>query len=140
MGMPGGGLDKEDFAAPMAEINTTPLVDVMLVLLVVFLVTAPMLTQAVKLQLPKETASKIADENPLTLSVDGEGAYYADKEALTEEEILALITAEAAANPERPVHIRADAGAAYGKVSKLLAALQREGLRNVGFVTEPEKR
>lgn len=128
--------DREEFGAPMAEINTTPLVDVMLVLLVIFLVTAPMMTQGVKLELPNETASDVADENPLTISVTAEGAYYFGEEAVTEMALETRLSAIAAISSDRPIHLRADTAAPYGKVGKLLAAAQQSGLNNIGFLTE----
>lgn len=134
----GNGLDREDFSAPMAEINTTPLVDVMLVLLVIFLVTAPMLTQAVKLELPNETATEIADENPLSLSINAEGVYYWGEAVVTEAELESRLQAEAAVDKKRAIHLRADTNVAYGKVSKLLSLAQKHGLSNIGFVTEPK--
>ena len=132
-----GGLDRDDFSAPMAEINTTPLVDVMLVLLVIFLVTAPMLTQAVKLELPNETATEIADENPLALSVDASGQYFLGKEPVTEAQLEERLRMVAAQDARRPIHLRADTHVAYGKVSAVLALAQKYQLTNIGFVTEP---
>lgn len=131
-----GGFDKEEHGAPLAEINTTPLVDVMLVLLVIFLVTAPMLTQAVKLELPNETATEIADRQPLTLSIIADGGYFWEKEKLDETALEQRLMAVAQKNPAQPIHLRADTHAEYGKVSKLLAAAQRHGLNNIGFITE----
>lgn len=130
------GFDKEDFSAPIAEINTTPLVDVMLVLLVVFLVTAPMLTQAIKLELPNETAMEIADENPITVSVTAHGIYYWGEEPVSEAELLSKIQQSAAADKNTPIHLRADTNVAYGKVSKVLALAQQHQLNNIGFITK----
>lgn len=132
-----GNFDREDFQAPIAEINTTPLVDVMLVLLVIFLVTAPMLTQAVKLELPNENATQIQDENPIKISIDASGQYYWDNAALSPETINQRLQEAAAANSKQPIHLRADKHVAYGKVSYILAAAQRYGLNNIGFVTKP---
>src|SRR5688572_28588688 len=120
-----GSLDREDFSAPMAEINTTPLVVVMLVLLVIFLVTAPMLTQAVKLQLPNETATEIADKDPIVLSVTSEGYYYWGEEELSQEMLAARLQHTAANDTKRPIHLRADTNSPYGKVSKILTAAQK---------------
>lgn len=131
-----GGLDKDDYSAPLAEINMTPLVDVMLVLLVIFLVTAPMLTQAVKLDLPNENAARITDENPVVLSITAKGAYYWSDAAIMLEEIEARFEGIAAHNPNQPIHLRADENVAYGKVSAVLAMAQRQGLSNIGFITE----
>ena len=132
-----GKFDNEDYAAPMAEINVTPFVDVMLVLLVIFLVTAPMLTQAVSLELPNETATEIADHNPITVSVTADGGVYWDKDAVSEEELAIRLEAAGAHDANQPIHLRADKAAAYGKVSRVLVLAQRYGLRNIGFVTEP---
>lgn len=133
-----GDLDNEDFSAPMSDINITPFVDVMLVLLVIFLVTAPMLTQAVSLELPNETATEIEDRNPITISVKADGSYHWDKDAVSEEELAIRLEAAGAHRSDQPIHLRADTHVAYGKVSKVLVLAQRYGLRNIGFVTEPK--
>ncbi len=133
-----GGFDRDDLQAPLAEINTTPLVDVMLVLMVIFLVTAPMLTQAVKLELPNETATEVKDRDAITLSVDAGGNYYWDKESISPEVLEQRMKLAASNNPKQPLHLRADNAVAYGKVSHVLATAQRVGLTNVGFITEPK--
>lgn len=133
-----GGLDREDFSAPMAEINTTPLVDVMLVLLVIFLVTAPMLTQAVKLKLPNETAIAIADENPIMLSISESGEYFWGEEAISEAQLNQRLQLAALQDNTQPVHLRADVNVPYGKVSKALSLSQKYGLTSIGFITEPK--
>ena len=132
-----GNFEREDFQAPMAEINTTPLVDVMLVLLVIFLVTAPMLTQAVKLELPNETATQIQDEKPITLSIVASGQYYWDNAAISPEMLDQRLWEAASANPKQPIHLRADKQSTYEKLSHILAAAQTHGLTNIGFVTQP---
>jgi biopolymer transport protein ExbD len=133
-----GGFDKEDFAAPMAEINTTPLVDVMLVLLVIFLVTAPMLTQAIKLELPNETASSIADDKPIQISVDANGLYYWENTVVVPEDLVLRLKVAAEEDPKRMIHLRADKKTPYEKVSHILAAASKHGMTNIGFVTEPK--
>jgi biopolymer transport protein ExbD len=135
-----GGFDKDDFQAPMAEINTTPLVDVMLVLLVIFLVTAPMLTQAIKLELPSDSASAIADDKPINLSIDANGQYYWDKTAITSEDLTKRLKEAASVNPKQPIHLRADKQTPYEKVSHVLAIAQAHTMTNIGFVTEPNRR
>ncbi len=132
-----GNFDREDFQAPMAEINTTPLVDVMLVLLVIFLVTAPMLTQAVKLELPNETATQIQNEKPITLSIDASGQYYWNDAPISAVILEQRLQEAAAANPKQPIHLRADKHATYEKVSHILATAQRYNLNNIGFITQP---
>ncbi len=128
--------DKEDNAL-MAEINTTPLVDVMLVLLVIFLVTAPMLTQAIKLELPGESASEIKDREPLTVSIDQSGQFYIDKTPLDDVELVSRLQEAGRQNKETVIHIRADTSTAYGRISTVMAAAQKAGLHNVGFVMQP---
>lgn len=131
------GFDKENYHAPMAEINTTPLVDVMLVLLVIFLVTAPMLTQAVKLELPHETATILQDDNPITISIDAKGHYYWNDMRITDEDLGPRLQT-AAIHPKQAIHIRADRQTPYEKVSHILAAAQSHGLSNIGFLTQPK--
>lgn len=133
-----GGFDNEDLQAPLAEINTTPLVDVMLVLLVIFLVTAPMLTQAVQLELPNETATQVPNKKVITVSIDASGAYYWDDEPINEETLDARLQVAAGENPKQPVYLRADTDVAYGKVSHFLAAAQKLGMNNIGFLTLPQ--
>lgn len=133
-----GKLHNGDYDAPMAEINVTPFVDVMLVLLVIFLVTAPMLTQAVALELPDETATEIADTRPITISVKADGAYYWGKEAVSAAQLAVRLEAAGAHDAEQPVHLRADTAVAYGRVSKVLVLAQRYRLHNIGFITEPK--
>ena len=132
------GFDKDDFSAPMAEINTTPLVDVMLVLLVIFLVTAPMLTQAIKLELPNQTATEIADEKPISISISKEGLYYWQDQPVSEEQLEQKFMDISQTDKTRPIHLRADTNAKYGKVSAVLAIAQKHNLNSIGFVTEPK--
>ncbi|MCD6034656.1 MAG: tolR [Rickettsiales bacterium] len=131
-----GNFDRDDFQAPMAEINTTPLVDVMLVLLVIFLVTAPMLTQAIKLELPNETATTIVDEKPIRLSITASGEYYWDNIPVSAEVLDQRLREAAIANPKQPIHLYADKQATYDKLSHILATVQLHGLTNIGFVTK----
>lgn len=133
-----GGFDKEELQAPLAEINTTPLVDVMLVLLVIFLVTAPMLTNSVKLQLPSEAASVVEDKKAITISINLNGQYFWDEQPITVEEIDARLKSAASTDAKQQIHLRADTNVAYGKVSHVLATAQRLGLINIGFITEPK--
>lgn len=133
-----GGFDKEDFQAPIAEINTTPLVDVMLVLLVIFLVTAPMLTQAIKLELPNETAKEIRDQKTISISIDASGQYFWDNNPISDESLESKLQAIASYNPKQQILLHADKNVSYGKVSHLLATAQKSGLTNLGFVTEPK--
>lgn len=134
----GGNFNEDDFSAPMAEINTTPLVDVMLVLLVIFLVTAPMLTQAIKLELPNETSQTVDDEKPIVISINANGEYYWDSILLSKEQLEAKFLEAAKVNKQQPIHLRADKKTSYENVSHILAVTQRSGLSNIGFITQPE--
>ena len=129
---------QEEFHAPMAEINTTPLVDVMLVLLVIFLVAAPLLTHTVKLELPNETASVAADENPVQISVDASGQYFWNSAPISQVMLDEKLKALAHKNPHQPIHLYADRQSTYDKVSHILAVAQSHGLSQIGFITRPE--
>ena len=128
--------EREELQAPLAEINMTPLVDVMLVLLVIFLVTAPMLNSAIKLNLPSETAAEITDEKALSISVDSRGNYFLNDGAISFTALQNELQKAAKINPKQQIHIRADVNVGYGKVSHILAAAQQLGLSNIGFITE----
>jgi len=128
--------DREDLQAPLAEINMTPLVDVMLVLLVIFLITAPMLSSAIKLNLPNETASEIIEKTPVTVSLSADGQYYINDRQLSFEDLKQELNIVARDNLKRQIYIRADVDVNYGEVSHILALLQGLGLSNIGFITE----
>ncbi|MEY2893573.1 MAG: hypothetical protein RJA98_3481 [Pseudomonadota bacterium] len=134
-----GSFDNKSASAPMAEINMVPLIDVMLVLLVIFIVTAPLLTHAVKLDLPKVSAQV----NPPTpqkveFAIDAAGVRYWNGEAVTRS-VAAERFATAGQQPTQPeVHIKADASVAYRLVAETLGDASRAGLSKVGFVSEPE--
>jgi len=122
----------------MNEINMTPLVDVMLVLLIVFIITVPVMKNAVNIDLPR-AASQRQDPKPQTvrLSVDAQGTYYWNDARLAEANLEAMLRAEAARNPQPELHIRGDKAVRYEKVALAMAAAQRAGLRKIGFITEP---
>ena len=147
----------------MGEINVVPYIDVMLVLLIIFMVTAPMLSQGIKVDLPKAGAAPIEPDKlePLLLSVDRDGRFYLNLGALTptlsrkagegaeglsrrvgegaisEERVLEIASAALRREPERPVLVKADRAVAYGRVVEGMVLLQRAGARKVGFVTDP---
>lgn len=132
----GGGLDDEPDV--MNEINMTPLVDVMLVLLIIFIITVPVLTHSVKVDLPRadNTPNEIKPET-VNLAVNAEGHIYWNENQITMEELeLRLLTA-ATQQPQPEVHIRGDKAVAYEHVIKTMAAVQRAGILKLGFVTEP---
>jgi biopolymer transport protein ExbD len=130
--------EREDLQAPLAEINMTPLVDVMLVLLVIFLVTAPMLNNAIKLDLPSDAASEITEEKSLSISIDGAGNYFLNERAISEISLQDELQKASKLNAKQQIRIFADTNVNYGKVSHILAIAQKSGLNNIGFVTEPK--
>ncbi|HPF46551.1 MAG: biopolymer transporter ExbD [Alphaproteobacteria bacterium] len=132
------GFENDDYAAPMAEINTTPLVDVMLVLLVIFMVTAPMLTQAIKVELPSDAATQIADENPIVITISLHGIYYWNDMAMTETKLEQRLQLLSDSDKNSAIHLRADVNVLYGSVSRFLSLAQKYGLKNIGFITDPE--
>jgi biopolymer transport protein TolR len=127
----------------MSEINVVPYIDVMLVLLIIFMVTAPMLSQGIKVDLPRAAAEPIEpdDLEPLVLSVDPAGEMYLNlgdpQQALAPERLLELASASLRREPERPVLVKADRAVPYGRVVEGMVLLQRAGAKKVGFVTDP---
>jgi len=136
-----GGFSNEGEGKPMAEINMIPLIDVMLVMLVIFIITAPLLTHAVKVDLPKaSSAPNLTRPDNIQLALDAEGRIWWNGELVEEAGLEARMRAAAALSPQPEVHLRADGGLAYRKVATLLAAAARTGLVRIGFVTEPQAR
>ena len=129
----------------MGEINVVPYIDVMLVLLVIFMVTAPLLTQGIEVDLPKANAEPIEsvpDHDPLVLSVDAEGKLYlnaGDNEDQPQggQEIARRVGIILGEKPETPVYVKADRAVAYGNVVGAMVILQQAGAGNIGFVTDP---
>ena len=125
---------------PMGEINVTPLVDVMLVLLIIFMVTAPLLTQGVNVDLP-DTQSPPMQQNvePLVISIKSDGSIFLQKHAITLEQLAPRIAAMRKEKPDLPVFIRGDAKTPYERVAQVMGRLESAGIRKVGLVTEPER-
>ncbi|HUO20709.1 MAG TPA: biopolymer transporter ExbD [Steroidobacteraceae bacterium] len=124
----------------MATINTTPLVDVMLVLLIIFLITIPVITKTVPVDLPKAVniPTQTKPEN-ITIAVDKEGKIYWNDKAMPNREVLLGYIKEAAVRvPQPEIHIRADKDARYEAVGRVMYAIQRGGIVKVGFLTEPD--
>jgi biopolymer transport protein TolR len=127
----------------MGEINVVPYIDVMLVLLVIFMVTAPMLSQGIKVDLPKAGAEPIEPDKlePLVLSIDREGQLFVNlgdpNAAQPPDRVLEIASAALRREPERPVLVKADTAVAYGRVVEGMVLLQKAGAKKVGFVTEP---
>ena len=133
--------DRQRSAAPMAEINMVPLIDVMLVLLVIFIVTAPLLTHAVKLDLPKVSSNaNQLKPNKIDFAINAAGQRFWNGEAVLRE-IAAQRFAEAGQRQPQPeIHLRADQAVAYRAVAETLADATKAGLTRIGFVSEPETR
>jgi biopolymer transport protein TolR len=131
----------------MGEINVVPYIDVMLVLLIIFMVTAPLLTQGIKVELPKAGAEPlpedmVRDTKPLVLSIDKQGRYYINLGAdhdkpTTEKMIVDRISAVLRQEPKTPVLVKADRSVAYGKVVNAMVLLQQAGAPQIGFITDP---
>ena len=122
----------------MNEINMTPLVDVMLVLLIIFIITVPVMKHAVNVDLPRAT-QQVQTVKPETnrLSVDAKGLYYWNEKQVADDLLPALLQAEAAKNPQPDLHIRGDKEVRYERVAQAMAAAQRAGIKKIGFITEP---
>ena len=126
----------------MSEINVVPYIDVMLVLLVIFMITAPLLSQGVKVNLPQAAAKAVEnqDHETLVVTVDREGRYFLDDRRITENELSRKTTAMLRLRPDTPVLIRGDRQANYGAVVKAMTLLQAAGAPSVGLLTEPPEK
>jgi biopolymer transport protein TolR len=121
----------------IAEINVTPFVDVMLVLLIVFMVTAPLLTVGVPVELPKTEAKQLAaDETPLTITVRSDGAIFLQDTQVEDEDLLPKLEALAREGLQSRIFIRGDEAASYGVVARVMAKISAAGYRNIGLVTD----
>lgn len=123
----------------MSEINTTPLVDVMLVLLVIFIITAPLLTHAVRIDLPQASSQPI-EQKPeiISISVDGAGRMYWNDAPLVDGELAVKLQQAATAQPQPELHIRADKETRYQILAEIMADAQSAGIQKLGFVSTPE--
>lgn len=131
-----GAGDEDDFdAAPLSEINVTPMVDVMLVLLIIFMVAAPLMTVGVPVQLPKTAAAKTSEnKKPVVVSVDKDGHAFLAKEALSPEGALARLRAVAAEDPGQTVLVRGDKDVPYGKVMEVMGLVGQAGFAKVSLI------
>ena len=130
---------QDDADDVMNEINMTPLVDVMLVLLIIFIITVPVMKHSVQVDLPR-AANQPEDVKPETirLSVTADGKYFWNGEEMDETKLSAMMQAEAAKEPQPDLHIRGDREVRYERVAVAMASAQRAGLRKIGFVTDPQ--
>jgi biopolymer transport protein ExbD len=133
-----GGLEQKRESAPMAEINMTPLIDVMLVLLVIFIITAPLFTHAIRLDLPK-VAAEPARQTPqtVTLSIDGAGRIFWNGQPVSVEQMRLRFAAAAKAPTQPDLQLRAARSTRYEVIAQVMGAAQQAGLERIGFVTEP---
>lgn len=139
MGMTVGGEGGEDQA--ISAINTTPLVDVMLVLLIIFLITIPVITQTVKVDLPKAAniPTQTKPEN-ITVAIDARGdIFWNQSRVASDQALLDLVKSIAVLNPQPEIHIRGDSQSRFADVGRAIYLIQRGGIVKVGFITEPDR-
>lgn len=133
-----GTLGSTSRGQPMAEINIIPLVDVMLVLLVVFIVTAPLLTHAVKLDLPQASSRpNISRAEHIEIAVQHDGRLHWNGRPVSPAELAQHAAQLAATSPDTEIHLKGDAAVPYGEMARTLSTLARHGLTRIGFVTDP---
>jgi biopolymer transport protein TolR len=134
-----GGRRTRRGKAMMAEINVTPFVDVMLVLLVIFMITAPLMTAGVPVNLPKAQAKAISQEDnkPIEISLDNKGGVFLGESKMTMDQLKAKIAAIAVESTEQRIYIRADDGLDYGRVMEVMAAVNTAGFTKIALVTDP---
>ena len=132
---------QDDTDEVMNEINMTPLVDVMLVLLIIFIITIPVMKHAVQIELPR-ASNQPQDAKPQTirLTVDARGDYFWNDSAIDDAQLAKRFAEAAAQKPQPPLHIRGDRAVRYERVAQAMAAAQRAGLTQIGFITEPQNR
>lgn len=134
-----GGFNDNRQPAPMADINVTPMVDVMLVLLVIFIITAPLFTHAVRLDLPSAQSAP-APEKPetISLSIQSDGALFWNDAPIQQKDLAARMTEIAKKTPQPELQLRADKATRYEVVAQVMAAAQANGVTKLGFVTDPK--
>jgi biopolymer transport protein TolR len=137
LGPRGGGRNRR--FRTMSDINVTPMVDVMLVLLIIFMVTAPLLTSGVRVDLPKTSAAAIkGDDEPISISIDAQGGIWLQNTAITLDDLVPKLRAITAQKPDTRIFIRGDKVIAYGKVMQIMGALSQAGFTKVALVTQSE--
>ncbi|ESS71457.1 biopolymer transport protein ExbD1 [Methyloglobulus morosus KoM1] len=140
MGSGGFGGDKHH-TQPMAEINTTPMVDVMLVLLVIFIITAPLLTHSVKIDLPQANSQPNPDKpDAITLSINAEGKLFWNDEPFEATGLAPRLGAAANKQPQPELHIRADNATPYQRLATVMSEAQTAGIVKIGFITDPSQK
>ena len=133
-----GSLSDSDVGGDLAEINMIPLIDVMLVLLVIFIVTAPLLTHAVKVDLPKASSTpNLTQPDNVQLAIDGESQFWWNGERIDAATLAERLRAAAARSPQPELHLRAERSTPYERIAQVMSEAARHGLTRIGFVTEP---
>ncbi len=136
----GGNIQGSGSQPPMSEINVVPLVDVMLVLLIIFIITAPLLTHSVKVELPKaENVPNITRTENVELAIQMDGSLYWNGESVQFGELASRFTSTVAQAPQTELHIRADKMCHYGDVARVMSAAAKAGVIRIGFVTDPSE-
>jgi biopolymer transport protein ExbD len=136
-----GGFRHENAPAPLAEINMIPLIDVMLVLLVIFIITAPLLTHAVKLDLPKASSEpNLTRPEHIGLAIDGAGDLYWNGERIDRNGLRERLAAASRQKPQPEIHLSADRGTRYQAIAEVMADSANAGMARIGFVSEPDNR
>jgi biopolymer transport protein ExbD/biopolymer transport protein TolR len=134
-----GRLERPSPSQPMSDINMTPLIDVMLVLLVIFLITAPLMGSSLKLDLPKSAAAQPNDSTPaIALAIDSQGRLFYGDDPLPQPTFVARLQAAGHGAPQTEVQLRADAHVPYGRVAEVLGWVQQAGFTRIGFVTDAQ--
>ena len=124
----------------IAEINMVPFIDVMLVLLIIFIITVPVIKHAVNIELPQASVNKVQDKpENVRLSVDAQGQYFWNDQRVDDADFANRLAAVAAQEPQPELHIRGDKAVRYERVAQAMATAQRAGVRKIGFITEPER-
>jgi len=134
-----GRLERPSGAQPMSDINMTPLIDVMLVLLVIFIITAPLMVSAVKVDLPQAQGTQAADAPKfIAVAIDPAGQTYVNDAPMDKPALANALADAAKRNPATEVRLRADSTVPYGRVVEVMGLAQKAGLSQIGFVAEPE--
>jgi biopolymer transport protein ExbD len=134
-----GGFNQQGNGAPMAEINMIPLIDVMLVLLVIFMITAPLLSHAVKVNLPTASSAPVKPAEKVDLSIDDKGQIFWNATPLSKAEIIAKLNEQGMKAPDSELHLHVDKNARYELLAEVMAEAATAGLTKIGFVTQPGK-
>jgi biopolymer transport protein ExbD/biopolymer transport protein TolR len=133
-----GRLERSVGPAPMSDINMTPLIDVMLVLLVIFMITAPLMASSLKLELPKADGAQPNEATQfIAIALDHEGRLFIGDDAVDAAAFASRVAQVARQSPNTEVQLRADRGVPYGRVAQIIGVVQKAGLNRIGFVTEP---